>query len=97
MDQAEAAAVRAELVALQAVLMAMFRRMAQERTELAPIFCRAFDEAEAILTGVAMKMGLEDPSGSAVGALGIIEEMRRGVISDEQWCSAAAKPEAKEP
>jgi hypothetical protein len=87
MNEADAGAVKAEVVALQAVLIAVFRRLAADRPELAPTFCRAFDEAESILTGVAIKMGLEAPRESTVGALRIIEEMRSAVIRDEQVCA----------
>ena len=86
MDEGDAAVVRAELVALQAVLIAVCRRLGQDAPELAPALCGAFDDAEAILTGVAMKMGLEDPGHSAVAALRIVEEIRAGVISDESAC-----------
>ncbi len=87
MNEADAAVVKAEVVALQAVLMAVFRRLAEDRPELASSFCGAFDEAEAILTGVAMKMGLEAPLESTVGALAIIDEMRAAVIRDERICA----------
>ncbi len=86
MNEADAAVVKAELVAIQAVLMAVFRRMAADHSELTPTFCAAFDEAEAILTGVAIKMGLAAPAESTVGALKVIEEIRRGVIRDETLC-----------
>lgn len=87
MTEADASAVKAEVVALQAVLIAVFRRMAADRPELAPTFCRAFDEAEATLTGVAIKMGLEAPRESTVGALRIIEQMRSAVIRNEEACA----------
>ena len=86
MNDADGAAVKAEVVALQAVLIAVLRRMVEDRPELAPSFCRAFDEAEAILTGVTMKMGLEAPRESTVDALQVIEEMRAAVIRDERAC-----------
>jgi hypothetical protein len=90
MNEADAAVVKAEVVALQAVLMAVFRRMANDRPELAPTFCRAFDEAEAILTGVAIKMGLDASRETTVGALKIIEEIRSGVIRNERICGDVA-------
>jgi hypothetical protein len=89
MNEADAAVIKAEVVALQAVLIAVFRRLASDRPELAPSLCRGFDEAEAILTGVAIKMGLEAPRESTVDALKIIEEIRSGVIRDEQVCAGA--------
>ncbi len=86
MNEEEFATLRAEVVALQAVLMAVFRTLASERAELTPLFCKAFDEAETILSGVAVKMGLEAPLESTVGALRVVEELRRAVIHDEQAC-----------
>ena len=83
MTEADEAVVKAEVIALQAVLISVFRRMATDRPELAPLFCRAFDEAETILSGVAEKLGLEAPRETTVGALAIIEEMRLAVIRDE--------------
>lgn len=90
MDESDAAVVRAELVALQAVLIAMMRRMARHAPELGPLVCGAFEDAEAIVTGVAMKMDMADPSLSAMNALRVIEEMRAGVIKDEAICGGAA-------
>jgi hypothetical protein len=86
LNASDAAVVRAELVALQAVLIAVFRRLAQDAPELAPTLCLAFDDAESILTGVSMRMGIEDPDRSAVAALRIVEEIRSGVIADERVC-----------
>ncbi len=86
MNEEEFAILRAEVVALQAVLMAVFRTLASERSDLTPLFCKAFDEAETILSRVAVKMGLEAPLESTVGALRVVEELRRAVIHDEQAC-----------
>ena len=83
----DAAAVKAEVVALQAVLMAVFRRMATDRPDLAELFCQAFDEAETILSGVAVRMGLDAPIETCVGALKVVEELRAAVIHDESVCS----------
>ena len=87
MNDADAATVKAELVALQAVLIAVFRRLAHDRPELAPTFYRAFDEAETVLTGVTMRIGLDAPRECTFGALKIIEELRSAVIRDEQICA----------
>lgn len=86
MIDADAATARAELVALQTVLIAVFRRLAHDRPELAPTFCRAFDEAEAVLTGVTIRIGLDAPRECTVGALKIIEELRDAVIRDRSAC-----------
>jgi hypothetical protein len=79
--------LQAEVVALQAVLMSVFRRMVKRNPELAPTFCEAFDEAETILSGVAEKLGVEAPLDTTIGALQVIEELRKAVISDESACS----------
>jgi hypothetical protein len=86
MTEADEAVVKAEVLALQAVLISVFRRMASDRPELAPVFCRAFDEAETILTGLAVKIGLEAPGETALDALRVIEELRTAVIRDESLC-----------
>ncbi|WP_106640032.1 hypothetical protein [Allosphingosinicella vermicomposti] len=86
MDEAEAELVKAEVIALQAVLMSVFRRIVVDRADLAPLFCQAFDEAETIMAGVAVKLGLDAPVGSMAGAMKIVEELRRAVIPDESAC-----------
>lgn len=86
MDHVDMVELHAEVLALQAVLMAVFRRLAHDRPELAPLFCQAFDEADTILSGVATKAGFEQAFGSTSGALRIIEELRQAVIRDESVC-----------
>lgn len=88
MTQADALILKAEVVALQAVLIPVFRSLAA-RPELHALFCEAFDEAEATVTGVAIKMGMEAPLESTVGALRVIEELRAAVIRDERRCRPA--------
>lgn len=86
MTGADDAVMKAEVVALQAVLIAVFRRMAADRPDLSPLFCSAFDEAETILAGVAVKMGLDAPYETTVGALAVVEQLRTAVIRDEAAC-----------
>ena len=83
MTSDEAKVLQAEVLALQAVLMAVFRRLVRDRPELCGVFRQAFDEAETILSGVATKAGLEDAIGTTTGALQIIDELRAAVIRDE--------------
>jgi hypothetical protein len=85
-SDADAAVVRAEVVALQAVVISVFRQLSASEPELARIFCKAFDEAETILSGVAVKMGLEAPAETTIGALRVVEELRRAVIRDDSIC-----------
>jgi hypothetical protein len=66
--------------------MAVFRRLLNDRPELGGTFCAAFDQAETILAGVAVKMGLEAPREVTVGALTVLEQIRAGVIRDESIC-----------
>jgi hypothetical protein len=82
----ETAALQAEVIALQAVLMAVFRRIADETPELGALFCAAFDDAETILAGVAMKRGMESQLATTTAALTVIEELRRAVIRDPSVC-----------
>lgn len=86
MTEADEAVLRAEVVALQAVLMAVLRRIVRDKPDLAPLFCQAFDEAETILSGVAVKIGLEAPLEATVGALKVIDELRAAVIRDSSVC-----------
>jgi hypothetical protein len=85
-DHIDIVELHAEVLALQAALMAVFRRMAEDRPELTPLFCQAFDEAETILAGVATRPGFEEAIGSTGGALRIIDELRQAVIRDESAC-----------
>ena len=78
--------LQAEVIAIQAVLMGVFRRLARDRPDLTPLFCKAFDEAEIILAGVANRSGLEEAIGTTTGALRIIEQLRMAVVGDESRC-----------
>jgi hypothetical protein len=84
--EADIAALKAEVVALQAVMISVFRRMVADREELAASFCQAFDDAETILSGVAVKMGIDAPAETTIGALQIVDEIRKAVIRDESIC-----------
>ena len=81
--------VQAEVVALQAVLIAISRRLASDHPEVGRSICAAFDEAETLMSGIAMKMGRDVPMAATVGALRIIDEIRTAVIRDEAICTAA--------
>ncbi|HEX8191674.1 MAG TPA: hypothetical protein VF552_02130 [Allosphingosinicella sp.] len=83
MTSEEARVLQAEVLALQAVLMAVFRRLVRERPGLDGLFRTAFDEAETILAGVATKAGLEGAIGTTTGALQIIDELRLAVIQGD--------------
>ena len=84
--EAEINTAQAEAVALQAVMIALCRRLLSARPDLAPVFCEAFEDAERLMSGIAVKIGASAPVEVTVGALGIIEQIRTAVISDESVC-----------
>ena len=81
MDTADLKDVQAEVIAVQAVLISVFRKMAGSYPELTRTFTDAFDEAETILSGVAVRLGMEPMLGTTTAALTIIEELREAVLS----------------
>lgn len=95
MSDDEAEIVKAEVIALQAVLMAVFRRLATDRRDLAPLFCQAFDEAETILAGVAVRLGLDVPLSSMTGAMTVLEDFRRAVLKDDGSCGEMTEAQAR--
>jgi len=78
----EARVLQSEVLALQAVLMAVFRRLVRDRPDLDGLFRQAFDEAETILGGVATRAGLEEALCTTTGALQIIDELRIAVLRE---------------
>ena len=78
--------LQAEVIALQGVLIALCRSLSRDHPELGPSLCRAFDEAETLMAGVALQFGLEAPQEVTLGAVKVIEEMRTAVIRDESMC-----------
>ena len=84
--EAELKVLQAEALAVQAVLIAVCRRLARERPELGPMLCAAFDDAETHMSGIAMRLGLDLPRETMLGSLRIIEELRGAVITDENMC-----------
>lgn len=82
MTSDEARVLQSEVLALQAVLMAVFRRLVRDRPDLDGLFRQAFDEAETILGGVATRAGLEEALCTTTGALQIIDELRIAVLRE---------------
>ncbi|HMC91038.1 MAG TPA: hypothetical protein VKI45_01135 [Allosphingosinicella sp.] len=78
--------LHAELLAVQAVVIALARRLACQDAVLGRAVCAAFDEAESMMTGVAVRLGAEAAPGSTLGALRVIAEMRDAAIRDESVC-----------
>jgi|GEM_PF-4902320 len=77
--------LHAEILAVQAALIAISRHLAAARPELGPAVCAAFEDAETIMSGLAMR--LDHPSGATLEALRILGEMRDAVIRDEALCA----------
>ena len=83
--------LHAEILAVQAALIAVSRRLAAAQPDLGPAFCAAFEDAETILSGLAMRLDL--PSEATLEALRILAEMRDAVIHDEGLCAPRSDPE----
>jgi len=83
--------LHAEILAVQAALIAICRRLAAAQPDLGPAFCAAFEDAETIMSGLAMRLDL--PSEATLEALRILSEMRAAVIHDEALCAARGDPE----
>lgn len=80
MTEADAAILHGEVAALQAVLISVLRKLSGERPDMTRDFCAAFDEAEMILTGLAVRLGSEPTSLTTITALRVLEEIRGGVL-----------------
>lgn len=86
--ESEIKVLQAEALAVQAVLIAVCRRLARERPELAPVLCAAFDDAETLMSGLAMRLGVDVPPETTLGPLRVIDELRAAVITDETMCGS---------
>lgn len=80
MDARDLKDLQAEVIAIQAVLIAVFRQLAGRHPDLREAFGSAFDDAEIIMSGVAVKLGMEPVLGTTTAALAIIEEFRGAVL-----------------
>jgi len=76
--------LHAEVLAVQAALIAISRRIAAADPALGPAFCAAFEDAESTMAGLAMRLDL--PTEATIEALRILAEMRDAVIRDESLC-----------
>ena len=76
--------LHAEILAVQAALIAISRRLAVTHPELGPAVCAAFQDAETIMSGLPLRLDL--PSDATLEALRILAEMRDAVIQDEALC-----------
>ena len=85
----ELVTLHAEVLAVQAVLIALARRLGSAHPELGPALCAAFEDAETTMSGVAVRIAGDFPSEASLEALRIIAEMRDAVVRDEQLCGPA--------
>ena len=80
MDSRTLQEVQSEVIAIEAVLIAVFRRVARADTQVAKLLGNAFDEAETVMSGLAVKHGMEEVLHTTTAAMTIIEELRQAVI-----------------
>src|SRR5919199_263414 len=62
------------------------RRCPRHDAALGRAVCAAFDDAESMMTGIAVRLAADAPPESTLGALRIIAELREAVIQDESIC-----------
>ncbi|MFN3389708.1 MAG: hypothetical protein ACK40O_12335 [Allosphingosinicella sp.] len=84
--ETEISTLQAEALAVQAVLIAVCRRLAREQPALAPVLCAAFDDAETLMSGLAVRLGIDVPPETTLGPLRVIDELRAAVITEERMC-----------
>jgi hypothetical protein len=80
MDPRTLQEVQSEVIALESVLIAVFRRLAKADMRTTRLLCDSFDEAETVMSGLAVKHGLEEVLDTTTAAIGIVEELRRAVV-----------------
>ena len=89
MGSEDAAILHAEVAALQAVLISLLRRAASEQPELLPLLCSAFDDADTVLTGLAVQLGGGASGPTTLSALRVVDEIRSGVLGSDASCFGA--------
>ena len=80
MDSATLQEVQSEVIAIEAVLIAVFRRIAKTDEAMAMLFRESFDEAETVMAGLATRHGLEEALQATTAAMTIIDELRQAVL-----------------
>ena len=60
MDSTTLEEVQSEVIAIEAVLIAVFRRIAKGEQALARLLRDSFDEAKTVMAGLATRHGLEE-------------------------------------
>jgi len=87
MDSRTVQEVQSEVIAIEAVLIAVFRRFAKADARMARLLCDSFDEAETVMSGLAVKHGLEEVLETTTAAMSIVEQLREAVIPDRRACA----------
>jgi hypothetical protein len=72
--------VQSEAIAIEAVLIAVFRRIARADPRMAKLLTDAFDEAETVMSGLAIRHGMEEVLRTTTAAMTIVNELRQAVI-----------------
>ena len=80
MDSKTLQEVQSEVIAIEAVLLAVFRRVARSDPKMATMLRDSFDEAETVMSGLATRHGLEEALQATTAAMTIIEELRQAVL-----------------
>lgn len=82
MDSKALQEVQSEVIAIEAVLLAVFRRAAKRDPEMARVLRDSFDEAETVMAGLANRHGLEESLQATTAAMTIIDELRQAVLPE---------------
>ena len=80
MDSPTHQEVQSEVIAIEAVLLAVFRRIAKSDEAMARLFRESFDEAETVMAGLATRHGLEEALQATTAAMTIIDELRQAML-----------------
>jgi len=76
MDPRTLQEVQSEVIAIEAVLIAVFRRIARADPRMAKLLADSFDEAETVMSGLAIKHGMQEVLHTTTAAMTIVEELR---------------------
>lgn len=86
MDSPTLQEVQSEVIAIEAVLIAVFRRIARTDSAMVQLLCDSFDEAETVMSGLAVKHGMEEVLHTTTAAMAIVEELRQAVLPATSPC-----------
>ena len=89
MGSKDAAILHAEVAALQAFLNSPLRFSASEQPDFTPLLCSAFDDADTVLTGLAVQFGGGISGTTTLSALRVVDEIRSGVLGSDAACFGA--------